>query len=62
MRIKKIFAKIKMVLINRAYIANFLMMSFILLPAIGAGLIFPPAGLVVAGLACGIVGFLLGLE
>ncbi len=51
-----------MVLINRAYIANFLMMSFILLPAIGAGLIFPPAGLVVAGLACGIVGFLLGLE
>jgi hypothetical protein len=61
-RIKKIFAKIKMALINRGYIANFLMMSFILLTAIGAGFIFPPAGLIVAGLACGIVGFLLGLE
>lgn len=38
------------------------MLSFILLTAIGAGFIFPPAGLIVAGLACGIVGFLLGLE
>jgi hypothetical protein len=59
---KRIFAKIKLALINRGYIANFLMISFILLTAIGAGLIFPPAGLIVAGLACGIVGFLLGLE
>ena len=59
---KKIFARIRLVLINRSYIANFLMLSFILLTAIGAGFIFPPAGLIVAGLACGIVGFLLGLE
>ncbi len=59
---KRIFARLRLVLINRGYIANFLMLSFILLTAIGAGFIFPPAGLIVAGLACGIVGFLLGLE
>jgi hypothetical protein len=36
------------------------MFSFIMLTSIGAGLIFPPAGLIVAGIACGIFGYLLG--
>lgn len=38
------------------------MVSFIIFTSIGAGLIFPPAGLVVAGITCGIFGFLLGSE
>jgi len=47
---------------NRNTFANLLMVSFIMFTSIGAGLIFPPAGLVVAGIACGIYGFLLGSE
>jgi hypothetical protein len=42
--------------------ANLLMISFILFTSIGAALIFLPAGLIVAGIACGFFGFLLGLE
>jgi hypothetical protein len=38
------------------------MVSFILLTSIGAGLIAMPVGLIVAGIGCGIFGFLLGLE
>lgn len=48
--------------INRRTFANLFMVSFILCTSIGAGLIFPPAGLVVAGVTCGLFGFLLGLE
>lgn len=47
---------------NRATSANILMFCFIIFTSIGAGMIFLPAGLVVAGVACGIFGFLLGLE
>ena len=47
---------------NRNTFANLLMVSFIIFTSIGAGLIFPPAGLVVAGVTCGIFGFLLGSE
>lgn len=47
---------------NRNTFANLLMVSFIIFTGIGAGLIFPPAGLVVVGIACGIYGFLLGSE
>jgi hypothetical protein len=47
---------------KRTSYANALMVSFIILTGIGAGLIFPPAGFLVAGVACGIFGFLLGLE
>lgn len=54
--------KLKVFLTNRANVANILMGSFVVLTAVGAGLIFPPAGLIVAGACCGIVGFLLGLE
>ncbi len=38
------------------------MFSFIILTGVGVGLIFPPAGLVVAGVGCGIFGFMLGLK
>jgi hypothetical protein len=38
------------------------MFSFIIFTGIGAGLIAVPIGLIVAGIACGIFGFLLGLE
>jgi len=48
--------------LNRATFAYLFMLSFIILTSIGVGLIFPPAGLVVAGVACGIFGFILGLE
>jgi len=47
---------------NRNTFANLLMVSFIIFTSIGAGLILPPAGLVVAGITCGIYGFLLGSE
>ena len=39
-----------------------MMVSFILLTSIGAGLVFFPAGLIVAGIGCGLFGFLLGAE
>ena len=54
-------ASMKKVL-NRTTFANLLMFSFILFTSIGAALIFVPAGLIVAGVACGIFGYLLGAE
>ncbi len=48
--------------VNRPRSANLLMFCFILFTSIGAGMIFLPAGWVVAGVGCGIFGFLLGLE
>lgn len=53
------FAKAKA---NRATSANLLMICFIIFTSIGAGMIFFPAGWVVAGVCCGIFGFLLGSE
>ena len=47
---------------QRQTTANILMFCFILFSAVGAGMIFPPAGLIVAGFTCGVLGFLLGLE
>lgn len=47
---------------NRRTFANLFMLSFILLTSVGAGLIAMPVGLIVAGVGCGIFGFLLGLE
>ena len=60
-RIKIWFAIFKSKL-NRATFANLLMFSFILLTSIGTALIFLPAGLIVAGIACGVFGYLLGSE
>jgi hypothetical protein len=54
--------KIKVFLSNRSNLANILMASFVILTAVGAGIIFPPAGLIIAGVCCGLVGLLLGLE
>jgi len=59
---KHIFTKLREFFTNRRYVANLLMISFILFTAIGAGLVFPPAGFIVAGITCGILGYLLGLE
>jgi hypothetical protein len=39
-----------------------LMVAFIVLTSIGAGFISPAFGFITAGIACGIFGFLLGLE
>jgi hypothetical protein len=47
---------------NRRTSANILMLCFIICTSIGAGMIFPPAGWVVAGVTSGLFGFLLGLE
>lgn len=54
--------KIKAFLKKRSNVANILVGSFVILTAVGAGVIFPPAGLIVAGVSCGLVGLLLGLE
>lgn len=58
---KKIRLRIKNRL-NRALFAYLFMLSFIILSSIGAALIYLPAGLLVAGAACGMFGFLLGRE
>jgi hypothetical protein len=54
--------KIKAFLGKRTNVANILMSSFVILTSVGAGVIFFPAGLIVAGVNCGVVGLLLGLE
>lgn len=54
--------RLKVLLANRSIVANILMGSFVVLTAVGAGVIFPPAGLIVAGVCCGVVGFILGIE
>ena len=48
--------------LNRGTFANVFMLCFIILTSIGAGMIYLPAGLIVAGVGCGIFGFLLGAE
>ena len=52
--IKRLFA--------RPAMANVFMLLFIVLTSIGMSFISPPLGFVTAGVACGIFGFLLGLE
>lgn len=47
---------------SRAFTANLLMILFIVLVSIGTLLIWPPVGFIAAGVACGIYGFILGLE
>jgi uncharacterized membrane protein YjdF len=47
---------------NRSTFAYLLMLSFIILSSIGAGLIYAPAGLITAGASCGLFGYLLGRE
>lgn len=47
---------------NRSFTANLLMVLFIVLVGIGSLMIWPPIGFIAAGVACGIYGFILGLE
>lgn len=49
-------------LATRTVAANIMMVLFILLTSIGMFMYSPALGLVVAGVCCGIFGFLLGLE
>ena len=49
-------------LFNRASAANVLMIAFIIMTSVGAWLIYPPIGLIVGGVGCGIFGYILGLE
>jgi len=58
---KKILISLKSKL-NRVTFANTLMFSFILFSAIGGFLIAPPIGFLVAGVSCGIFGYILGAE
>ena len=39
-----------------------MMVSFILFTSIGAAFIYAPAGLITAGVTCGLFGYLLGRE
>lgn len=61
MNVKKIFA-LSRVRNWRALTANSLMFAFILLTGVGAYMILPAAGFIVAGTACGLFGYLLGSE
>lgn len=56
-----VFLRVKNSL-TRQTVANLLMALFIILSTIGAFLIYLPAGFIAAGLACGLLGLLLGLE
>lgn len=47
---------------NRSTFAYLLMLSFILFTTVGAALVYVPAGFITAGVACGILGYLLGRE
>jgi hypothetical protein len=47
---------------SRASAANLLMIAFILLSGVGAFMIYPPAGFIVSGTACGLFGYILGLD
>jgi len=47
---------------SRGFAANIFMLLFIILTSIGAGFISPEIGFIVAGVSCGLFGFLLGLE
>lgn len=49
-------------LFMRSTAANIMMVLFILLTSVGTVLISPPVGLIVAGVTCGIYGYLLGSE
>jgi hypothetical protein len=56
-----IFRKLKL-FTTRRNLANCLMSLFVVGVTLGAGLIFPPAGFITGGIACGIYGYLLGSE
>ena len=59
--IKNFFTKTRTVT-TRSFISYTLMVGFIIFTSIGAGLISPALGFLAAGVTCGILGFLLGIE
>jgi hypothetical protein len=59
--IKTFFTKTRTVT-TRSFISYTLMVGFIIFTSIGAGLISPALGFLAAGVTCGILGFLLGIE
>lgn len=64
-RVQKFFRTVGNAIRNaswRRICAYVLMVAFILLTAIGAGLIFMPAGFIAGGVASGLVGYLLGAD
>lgn len=46
----------------RRITAYLLLVAFIIVPSIGAAMIFPPAGFIYFGAASGLVGYILGAE
>lgn len=48
--------------LTRSNFANGFMVVFVISTSVGAGMMFLPAGLVVAGITSGIFGYLLGAE
>ena len=53
---------IKSKIYSRQFASYFLMVTFIVFTGFGAGMYSPAIGLIVAGIGCGVLGFLLGLE
>jgi hypothetical protein len=49
-------------IVTRSFSAHCLMVLFVMLSAIGAGLLLPPLGLIVAGVNCGLYGYLMGSD
>lgn len=47
---------------TRSFISYTLMVGFIIFTSVGAGIISPALGFLAAGVTCGILGFLLGVE
>ena len=60
--IRRVLSYLRMDMDWRRWSANILMIAFIVLPTIGAFMIYSPAGWVAAGLLSGIVGYILGAE
>ncbi len=48
--------------LTRPRAANLMIASFIIMTTIGASIISIPVGFIIAGISCGVVGVLLGLE
>jgi len=62
LRISEMWRKFANKAFSRASAANLLMIAFILLSGVGAFMIYPPAGFIVSGAACGLFGYILGLD
>lgn len=59
--INSFWRKIKQTM-TRSFISYTLMVGFIIFTSVGAGIISPALGFLAAGVTCGILGFLLGVE